>query len=113
MASLAQVVKENYDEIMDGIAWVVIYKHIESWVCSVFWIEDGNYDDGYIFSEEDVNEMKKISTIDQKAIAINGYYMPFGEDFTDQQIENTITYYYEGRINQLVGDFLGIMVVGT
>lgn len=36
--------------------------------------------------------------------------MPFSEDFTLQEIENKILYFYYGRMNQLDGDFLGALV---
>ena len=107
MASLKEVVKSNYDEIIDGIAWVAIYKQGRSWECACFWQEDGSYDEGLVFSADDMEELRSISQIDPKAICINGYYMPFGADFTQKEVENKILWMYTERLNQLKGDFLG------
>lgn len=110
MASLKNIVRENYNEIIDGMAWVVVYKNGRSWNCNCFWEESGSYDNGYKFLPEDVKQMKEISIIDPKAIAINGYYMGVGEDFTLEELENKIILLYENRLSQLNGDFLGCLV---
>lgn len=112
MASLKDVVKREYDTIADGIAWVAIYKNGRSWESSSFWEKDGSYDDGLIFEEEDMKELRKISEVDKKAICINGYYMGFGDDFTLQEMEAKILWIYNERLNQLQGDFLGCLVEG-
>lgn len=106
MASLKNVVKMYRDEIIDGIAWVVIYKKDRSWFASAYWPEDGGYDDGYLFDSFDVDEMERIAEMDKKAICINGYYNGFGEDFTLEEIENKVLWFYEERRMQLNGDFL-------
>lgn len=110
MSSLKEIVKENRDEIVEGMAWVVIWKNGRSWNCESFWEESGSYEDGYEFLSEDIKQMNDISKIDPKAIAVNGYYMGFGEDFTMEELENKILYFYESRLNQLNGDFLGHLV---
>lgn len=106
MASLKQIVKEYRDEIVDGIAWVVIYKEGRSWNASAFWAEDGDYDDGFVFDSYDQEEMDRIAEVDRKAICFNGYYMGFGEDFTNDEIANRVLYFYEARRHLLKGDFL-------
>lgn len=111
MASLKQIIKDNKDEICDSIAWVVIYKEGRSWNAEAFWNEDGSYDDGLVFGAEDYARLNEIAAIDSKAICINGYYMPFGEDFTLAEIEAKVLYFYSERRNQLQGDFLDCMVV--
>ena len=111
MASLKQIVKDYKYDIDTGIAWIAIYKDGRSWNAEVFWSEDGNYDDGYIFSRADYKKMKAIVKKDHKAICINGYYMGFGEDFTLKEIENKIQYFYTCRLNQLDGDFLSCFVI--
>lgn len=110
MASLKEVIRENRNEIVEGMAWVVIWKNGRSWNCECFWEESGSYEDGYEFRSEDVKQMNEISKIDSKAIAMNGYYMAFGEDFTLEELENKILLLYESRLNQLRGDFLGCLV---
>lgn len=110
MASLRDVIKDEYDFINEGIAWVVIYKNGRSWDSWRFYEEDGNYDDGYIFSEDDVAKMKEIVYTDRKAICINGNYTGFAEDFTLKEMEDKVFWMYENRINLLNGDFLGSLV---
>lgn len=110
MASLKQIVKDYRDEIIDGIAWVTIWKNGRSWNAAAVWPEDGGYDEGYILHSDDLAELKAISALDHKAICINGYYMGFGEDFTLTDIENKVLYFYEERRNQLFGDFLQCFV---
>ena len=110
MASLASVIRSRYDEIAEGIAWVVIYKNGRSWKCSCFWEEDGSYDEGLVFSAEDMEELRNISQTDHKAICINGNYMGFGNDFTLKEMENKVLWMYTERLNQLNGDFLGGLV---
>ncbi len=99
------------DEIIDGIAWVVIFKEGRSWFAEAYWPDDGGYDEGYVFDGFDLEMMEDAAKRDHKAICINGYYNGFGEDFTLADIENKILYFYEGRMNQLHGDFLECMVV--
>ena len=111
MASLRDVVKQYRDEIIDGIQWVVIFKEGRSWDARYFCVEDGDYDNGYIFDKKDYAEMQRIAQLDHKAICINGYYMGFGEDFTLRNIEDKILYFYDGRMNTLAGDFLDCMVI--
>ena len=111
MASLKEIIKDNHYEITDGIAWVVVYKKGRSWKCAYFYPEDGCYDEGYIFSDEDIQELKQIAKSDNKAICINGYYMGFGYDFTLKEIEDRVLWMYEARYNQLSNDFLESFVI--
>lgn len=111
MASLKQVVKNYRSEICEGIAWVVIFKNGKSWDAEAFWNDDGSYDDGLVFADEDYMRLREIASVDPKAICINGDYMPFGEDFTLKEIEEKILYFYVERRHQLQGDFLGALVV--
>lgn len=110
MSSLKEIIKEEYSTIADGIAWVTIYKEGRSWKYDYFYEESGSYDEGLVFPDEDIEELRRISKIDPKAICINGYYMGFGEDFTLQEMENKILWMYTERLNQLNGDFLGSLV---
>lgn len=107
MASLKDIIKSDYDIIADGIAWVVIYKEGRNWESDYFYEESGSYDDGLVFSSDDMEELRNIAKMDHKAICINGYYMGFGYDFTQKEMENKILWMYNERLNQLQGDFLG------
>lgn len=109
--TLNQIVRDYRDEICGGIPWVVVYKHGRSWYAKAFWPEDGEYDTGYTFDLEDLQELEEIVNVDPKAICINGYYMGFGYDFKPEEIDAKIRYFYTQRRNLLQGDFLDCMVV--
>lgn len=111
MADLRKIIKENYNAIVEGIAWVVIYKEGKSWNCGYFYPEGGSYDEGYILSPEDTEKLEDISDRDYKAICINGYYMGFGEDNTPKEVADKVLWMYENRRNQLKGDFIDGFVV--
>ena len=110
MASLKDVIKNEYNSIAEGIAWVVIYREGRGWESACFWQEGGSYDEGLIFSADDMETLRNISQIDHKAICINGNYMGFGNDFTLKEMENKVLWMYTERLNQLNGDFLGGLV---
>lgn len=108
MASLRQIVRDYKEEILDGIAWVCIWKEKRSWYAEAFWPEDGDYDYGYFFNEDDTERMKEILKTDHKAICINGYYGGFGdtEDVssyynTIPAIEERVFWKYTNRYSQL------------
>ena len=111
MASLKSVVKESYDNLIDGIAWIVFYKDGRSWEYACFYEESGSYDEGLVFSEEDMNELREISKKDSKAICINGYYMGFAAELPLKASEEKILWMYNERLNQLKGDFLGGLTI--
>lgn len=109
--TLNQIARDYRDEICGGIPWVVVYKQGRSWYAKAFWPEDGEYDTGYIFDREDLQELEEIACVDPKAICFNGYYMGFDDDFTTVEIEAKIRRFYTQRFNQLQTDFLDYMVV--
>lgn len=111
MASLKQIVKTYRDEIVNGIAWVAIYKEGRSWKADVYWAENGDYENGFVFKPDELEALEEIARIDHKGICINGYYMGFGEDFTLNEIVDKVLYFYEERRNQLHDDFLECLVV--
>lgn len=53
MASLKEIAREYRDEIMDGIAWVAIWKTGRSWNAKAFWL---NLETERIEDEEMVNK---------------------------------------------------------
>lgn len=111
MSSLRGLIGECWEELMNGVAWIAIYKDGRSWQAEAFYPESGDYEDGYVLSKDDYEEIERISGIDHKAICVNGYYMGFGEDFTLKELETKILYFYENRLNQLQGDFIGGLAV--
>ncbi len=109
MASIREIVRWYNDEIQDGIAWVAIWKEGRAWKAEAFWIEDGSYDDGYIFEREDRERMEEIIKIDPRAVMLNGYYCNVGaiED-GKAPITNIVCgveWNYYNRYNQLIGFF--------
>ena len=70
MASLKDIAIEYKEEIMDGIAWVAIWKTGRSWNAYAFWL---TFDTDQFESEEDFTIAKKIVAADEKAIFINEY----------------------------------------
>jgi hypothetical protein len=110
MTCLKSLVKEIKNEIRDGIQWIVFYKRGRAWHSYSFYTESGDYDNGYELKPEDIEELKKITLIDHKAICFNGFYMGFGEGLTINETADKILYFYKKRCNELNGDFLGCMV---
>ena len=114
MASIREIVRQYNEEIQDGIAWVMIWKNGRSWNAEAFWIEDGCYDDGFIFDREAMDRMEEIIKIDPRAVMLNGYYCNCGavEDGKAPiaDIIGGVEWNYYNRYNQLIG-FYDSMVV--
>ena len=111
MSSLRGLVGECRDELVNGVAWVVLYKGGRSWQAEAFYPVSGDYEDGFVFDSEDYDRMKEIAAIDHKAICINGDYVGGFADFTLDELEKKILWFYESRLHQLSGDFIGGLVV--
>lgn len=91
MASLREIAREYKDEIMDGIAWVAIWKTGRSWNARAFWL---NLDTEKI-EDEEMEEARAIVAADENAIFINEYYTAhMGEGKLDE-IMDGIRYMYE------------------
>lgn len=110
MASLRNIIRERWENITSGIAWVVIYKEGRSWKCNAFWPDGGDYEDGFTFDKGDLEQMVEIAKVDPKAICFNGYFNGIGDNFTLADIENKVLSFYEARRLQLTSDFLDCMV---
>lgn len=108
--TLKSIIKSKYDELTNGMPWIIIYKINNSWNCAVFYHTDGCYENGLIFDDEDMTEIHKIAKTDPKAICINGVINGFSNDFTLNELEDKIRTMYELRHYQLNGDFLGSIV---
>lgn len=84
MASLKEIAREYRDEIMDGIAWVAIWKTGRSWNAKAFWL---NLETERI-EDEEMEEAREIVAADPKAIFINEYYTAhMGEGKLDEIVE--------------------------
>lgn len=98
MASLKDIAIEYKEEIMDGIAWVAIWKTGRSWNAYAFWL---TFDTDQFESEEDFTIAKKIVAADEKAIFINEYYTAHMGDATINSIMDGIRSLYEKKCNLL------------
>lgn len=97
MASLREIAREYKDEIMDGIAWVAIWKTGRSWNARAFWL---NLDTEKI-EDEEMEEARAIVAADENAIFINEYYTAhMGEGKLDEIVDG-IRYMYEEGYNLL------------
>ena len=93
MAGLREIAKEYKDEIMDGIAWVAIWKTGRSWHAQAFWL---NQDTDRI-EDEDMEEARAIVAADDKAIFINEYYTAhMGDGKLDEIVEGIRSQYESG-----------------
>lgn len=114
MASIKKVASWYNDEIQDGIAWVAIWKNGRSWDAEAFWIEDGDYDDGYIFEREAIERMEEILKIDHGAIMINGYYSNVGTEegrrVSVDRVVQGIEWNYYNHYNTLFHFFDGYVI---
>ena len=66
MASLKEIAREYRDEIMDGIAWVAIWKTGRSWNAKAFWL---NLETERI-EDEEMEEAREIVAADPKSRAM-------------------------------------------
>lgn len=113
--TLKNLIKSKNNALTNDAAWVVIYKINTSWNCAVFYPQNGSYEDGLDFDEDDLNEMRKIAKTDSKAICINNAIHKLSGDFKSNQLKNAaledkIRTMYVLRHCQLNGDFLGSIV---
>lgn len=100
MASLKEIAREYRDEIMDGIAWVAIWKTGRSWNAKAFWL---NLETERI-EDEEMEEAREIVAADPKAIFINEYYTAhMGEGKLDEIMEG-IRFMYENEYNLLANN---------
>lgn len=65
MAGIREIARQYRDEIMDGIAWVAIWKEGKSWKAQAFWL---NTDTDKI-EDEDMSIARDIVAADANAVA--------------------------------------------
>ena len=97
MAGLREIAKEYRDEIMDGIAWVAIWKTGKSWNAKDFWL-DMEFDK---IKPEEMSEARDIVAEDENAIFINEYYCAHMGNGSIQDIVAGIKGFYENGYNTL------------
>lgn len=106
MASLVELVRNNREEIVEGIAECVIWKEGRSWFFESFYAESGNDDDGYVFDKDHVSMMNDILKKDNSAIVINGEIACLGWDYTIKELADKIGWLYSERSMYQLKEFI-------
>lgn len=97
MAALAKIASTYSIEIVNGIAWVAIWKEGRSWNAQYYYIDEDEQ-----IEAEDLKEMREILKKDPNAVMLNGVQCGhFWEDMTNKDIENGIRWHYENHLNLL------------
>lgn len=97
--TIKEVARDFKSEIMDGIAWVAIWKsgsQKKRWNAMAFWMEDGEK-----LNEEDTEILQDIVKADENAIFINEYYCAHMGDGTLEDIIKGIRFHYDNGYNLL------------
>jgi ltrC-like protein len=98
MASLREAVKNNQEELRDGIAWVVFWREGRSWNSESFHLE---MDD--TFYPEDKARFAEIQAIDPKAVVLNSYYCGYlDESMSLDELAAGVRHHYENGLNNIV-----------
>lgn len=108
--TLKNIIKDHRSDITTGLLWVVIYKVNKSWNYAAFCQTSGSYEDGLIFDDSDMKELRRIAKADPKAICVNGIVNSFSNKISLGELEDKIRTMYVLRHSQLNGDFLGSIV---
>lgn len=96
MAGIRELAREYRDEIMDGIAWVAIWKTGRGWNARAFWLDvDDKFEDG------EIEEAREIVAEDAGAVFINEYYCAHMGEGTLEDIVAGIRFHYENGYNAL------------
>ena len=97
MASLREAVKNNQEELRDGIAWVVFWREGRSWNSESFHLE---MDD--TFYPEDKARFAEIQAIDPKAVVLNSYYCGYlDESMSLNELAAGVRHHYENGLNNI------------
>ena len=99
--TLRNLVKELFNELDDGLSWILIYKDGKSWFGVSLYFEDVDFNlyDGFTISKSAMRLLHNAYEIDRNAMLINGYYINIGwsetERNTIQRFVDGIKYQYE------------------
>ena len=97
MASLREAVKNNQEELRDGIAWVVFWREGRSWNSESFHLE---MDD--TFYPEDKARFAEIQAVDPKAVVLNSYYCGYlDENMRLNELAAGVRHHYENGLNNI------------
>lgn len=97
MASLREAVKNNQEELRDGIAWVAFWREGRSWNSESFHLEMGE-----TLYPEDKMRLAKIQAADPKAVVLNSYYCGYlDENMSLDDLAAGVRYHYESSLNDV------------
>ena len=103
--NLNQLAKEIKQAVIDGIAWIAIYKQGRQWGYKIFWFDTADQEEGTLIIQypEDRKALEQIHQFDSKAILVNGYFDNLGDTshLTQESLESHIQWQYEESFNLL------------
>lgn len=95
--TLREIARECRDEIIDGIAWVAVWKTGRSWNAYAFYLDDED-----MIGADELDVAREAFAQDPGAVLLNGYYCGhFGEGMVLADIAAAIRYHYENGYNLL------------
>ena len=97
MAGIREIARDYKDEIMDGIAWVAIWKTGRAWNARAFWL-DGEDKIGV----DEIDDAQSIVAEDPNAVFINKYECAHMGEGTLEDIVAGIRFHYGNGYNKLV-----------
>lgn len=97
MASLREAVKQQQEELRDGIAWVAFWREGRSWNSESFHLEMGE-----TLYSEDKMQLAEIQATDPKAVVVNGYYSGYlGEEMSVDELAAGVRHHYENGLSNI------------
>ena len=97
MASLREAVKNNQEELRDGIAWVAFWREGRSWNSESFHLEMGE-----ILYPEDKMRLAEIQATDPKAVVLNSYSCGYlDENMSLDDLAAGVRRHYENSLNDI------------
>ncbi len=96
MAGIREIAREYRDEIMDGIAWVAIWKTGRAWNARSFWLDGKDRIEG-----DEIGDVERIVAEDPDAIFINEYECAHMGEGTLEDIVVGIRFHYRNGYNKL------------
>ena len=97
MASLREAVKQQQEELRDGIAWVAFWREGRSWNSESFHLEMGE-----TLYPEDKMRLAEIQAADPKAVILNSYYCGYlDESMSLDGLAAGVRRHYENGLNDV------------
>ena len=98
MAGIREIARDYKEDIMDGIAWVAIWKTGRAWNARSFWLDAEDRIEG-----DEIGDAERIVAEDPNAIFINEYECAHMGEGTLEDIVAGIRFHYGNGYNKLAG----------